>query len=833
MKRLYLIFLVVIVALVIFSCGIKIPQKAPEKVKVQYTKHLEFPVTTLDFKIKDLVDDIEGQLGSGMTLVKTDPVEIKYATEVVFSPGTFLKDIEDELQNKLSELGGRFNLSIDTSYLATQFHGSIELPELQPVEQTIGNSEIPIPDLTIVSGQNLPVTSGQNNFSIPTSFLSTLIFDEANLKSVDVYLQISGVTASNPVLVVDGVSYSITLGTKTLSNVLLKKSSSVVLRFNSASAGIATVTLEFKNQKLNYFKNLDTSKLDEEKISLEVNQSIPVATGSWKLALGGNVGIQIIVAGFSGNIKQTYTAKSGSTTIGSGESYSLNASITLNEAEKFTVGDGVEISGTIELTGTVSADFRIAPKVKFTPNVQVKKIEDYPVLLTVPLPENVTSLSFTSGSGYMLLSFEGINITEVSGTFDSNALEKLSNQIKVPFGGVSLPAVLNAKISGDVVSDGIFYSLSLPEDQNIIIESATISGVSIEPVVINQPVPEAVSQLADSATATIIVKLNYDVSNVTGLNLDISSNFFDVGNGSYPLSGTGVIVLKSENKNFDFSTFTNFSLTLTPTIPSEIEVNNVNIRDGVRLSIEPVLEEFEISSVDIKPQIYSQDFGTVVDFGDVFSGDFEFLKELDFALNALLGFEITESTIPATITLYISGDPVKLTNGQEKDIGDMIKQLIKNGSPLILSITLETGSGELTKDSEIRAWLDLTIPLQADTPDTDVVINEGTIDLSTLKQVKDIVELAQLKFGTYSNTTGLKAKLKLGDDVTITLTDTEPTIELDKAQIEALADTAVPYKIMLPADSTISLNYNGQLNIAPYLSVDLKVATEVSLGQGR
>ncbi|MEJ5257291.1 MAG: hypothetical protein WHS64_03490 [Fervidobacterium sp.] len=829
MKRLYLIFSVVIVALVIFSCGIKIPEKAPEKVKLQYTKHLEFPITTLDFKIKDLVDDFEGQLGADMTLVKTDPVEIKYATEVVFSPGTFLKGIENELQNKLSEFGGRFDLSIDTNYLATQFHGSIDLPELQPVEQTISNPEIEIPDLTIISGQDLPVSSGQNNFSIPTSFLSTLIFDEANLKSVDVYLQISNVTASNPVLIVDGVSYSITLGTKTLSNILLKKSSSVILRFNSASAGIAKITLEFRNQKLNYFKNLDASQLDEEKISLDISQSISVVSGTWKLALDGNVGIQIIVAGFSGNITQTYTAKSGSSTIGSGSSYSLNASIALDETKKFTVGDGIQISGTIELTGTVSADFRIAPKVKFTPNVQVKKIEDYPVSLTVPLPENVTALSFTSGSGYMLLSFEGINITGVSGTFGSNALEMLSGHIKVPFGGISLPAVLNANISGDVGSGGIFYSLSLPNDQNIIIASATISGVSADPVVINQPVPAAVSQLADSATATIIVKLNYDVSNITGLNLNITSNFFDVGNGTHPLSGPGIIELKSENKNFDFSTFTNFSLTLTPNIPSAITVNNVNIRDGVRLSIEPVLEKFEISSVDIKPQTYSEDFGTVVDFGDVFSGDFGFLKELDFALNALLGFEITESTIPATMTLYISGDPVNLTKGETANIGDMIKQLIKDGSALELSITLQTGSGELTKDSEIRAWLDLTIPLQANTPNTDVVINEGTIDLSTLNQVKDIVELAQLKFGTYSNTTGLKAKLKLGDDVTITLTDTQPTIELNKAQIETLADTAVPYKIMLPANSTIALNYNGQLNVAPYLSVDLKVATEVSL----
>jgi hypothetical protein len=485
----------------------------------------------------------------------------------------------------------------------------------------------------------------------------------------------------------------------------------------------------------------------------------------------------------------------------------------------------------VELSGTVSADLRVAPSITITPNVSVTKIENYPLSVTVPLPSNVQSVSFTNDSGHMLLKLNGITLTAVSGTFGSNNLS-LSGGIVLPFSGISLPSTINAQISGNVNSNEISYTLELPGDQTIKIANAQITGISIAPVTINEPVPPTVKDFANSVKATIKVKLNYDVTNISGVSIDITSNIFDTGNGTHNLSGAGTIELSSVNKVFDFSTFTGFTMTITPIVPPTVTVSNVDIREGVKLVIQPEVEQFLISEVNLKGQSFEQDFGTLINFGDIFKDDFAFVKDLDLNVDATVTFNITEATVPATITLNISGNEVKVSKGQRVNIGPIIEELINEGAPLSLSIILETGTGTLTKDSLITASLEFALPLSASTGENEILIKSGTVDLSMLNDVKDILDKVELKFGYYSNTTGLQAKLKLGanNEISTLIGVSSPIVTITKDKLPAISNNNVPYEILLPANSTISLNYNGKLSIAPYIAVDLKVATEVKLG---
>jgi len=829
MKKLYLLFVVVVIGLILFSCGIKVPQKAPEKLRMKYTKYLEFPITTLDLKVSDLVGSLQQGMVNGLTILKEDPVKIQYATSIVYSPGTFLKDAEDTLRSELQGFGEKFEYKIDSSYFLSSIDGQIQLPSIPSERQPINIEPINIGDLTIANNLTIPVTTGRNVIELPSSLLDSLPFKEANLKNVDVQFTISGVNASDAYLLVDGTSYQISINaTKNVQNLFIKKSSTVKIRFDSTNTGYAQVTLKFLNQEVDYFKDLALTS----GYSIPVSHVISITSGTWKMSLGGNVTVNLSIPGFTGNINQTYTAKSGGTTIGSGSSNSSTVTIGFNN-NKFTVGDGIELQGTIELLGTVSADLRSPALINITPNLTVKEIENYPLSVSVPLPNNVQSLSFTSNSGHMLLKFNGITLTNVSGTFASNNLSlSEGKEIVIPFGGISLPAQVNAQISGTVNSNEISYSLDLPEDQTITIASAQITGIDISPVVIEQQVPPEVKNFANSVKATIKVDLDYDVTNVSGVSVNITSNIFDNGNGTHSLTGTGTIKLISVDKLFDFSTFDKFTMTITPTVPSAITVTNVDIREGLKLLIQPKLVEFTVSEVNLKGQTFEQDLGQLINFGDIFKDDFAFIRNLDLDITANVSFDVTNATVPATVTLNLSGTSVEVPEGTVRNVGDIIENLIRSGSPLNLIVTVKTDAGTLTKDTLITASLNFTLPLHATTHESDVLVKSGTVDLSLLRDVKDIIDKATLKFGVYNNSTGLQAILKLGPngEINTLLGNSAPEIEVKNENIGAISNERVPYQILIPKNSTISLNYNGVLKIAPYVAVHLKVATEVNLG---
>jgi hypothetical protein len=837
-KRVYLILSTAFVLIFVFSCGLRIPQKAPEKVSVKYTKYLEFPITTYDLKVKDLTSQFENNMPNYLTLRKEDPIVLSFATQVEYSPATLLKEVQKQIQQELGNLSNNFNIRIDASQFLSQLSGSVTLPSFVVTELSpfLGSAAIPVDNLTLLENQGVPINIGANSITIPSSILDSLYFSEANFYTVNVYINITGVSVSNVQLAVDGRNVNLNNGAEVpVTNLLVKKSSNVQIKFNASTSGYAQISLEFRNPALNYFKDLDTSQLSNRKIEININNQIFTSSENWQMKLSGTIPTEII-ANITGNISQQFTLKSGSTTIGTGSGSGKTATISIDNTKFFTLSDGITIEGVITLTGTVSADFRTQmPKIRVTPSVNVISIKDYPLAINIPLPENVQELTFSQGKIY--LSFNGLSLTNVSGTFGGNSVVLEDESLALPLTNVSLPASLNVHIDADVSNSSITYSSSASNDAKISM-AKLMSATAPQPIVVNQPIPDFVKDLANSATIDLQIDLNYDVSNITSaVQLTIASNFLTSGEGQHNLNGTGTISLKAENKTIDFATFQAFNMTITPTLSVPIIVENVLLKDGINLSISPKFEKFEITEVSLKNATFTQDFGTIYDFGNLFPEDFDFLSSFDFNIEALVGFDVTNSTLSPDATLTISGDKVYLTKGTRVDIGNIIKRLIKNKEQLTMSIEMDTGGGTLATDSEIIFTLESNIPLQLHAP-TDVKVKDGTIDLSSLENLKDIVKVAKLKFSVFNNTTGLQARLNLGKysngqpivQVDINSGDNSNTVvEIPKDKLELLARNDTPWEIIVPAGKTIGLNYNGTLNIAPFLAVDLEVATSVNL----
>ena len=148
---------------------------------------------------------------------------------------------------------------------------------------------------------------------------------------------------------------------------------------------------------------------------------------------------------------------------------------------------------------------------------------------------------------------------------------------------------------------------------------------------------------------------------------------------------------------------------------------------------------------------------------------------------------------------------------------------------------IRTGDGILNENSEIIFGLNFNIPFSLTAKDSDVLVTSGPVeeDLSSLKQVADIVKKAELKFKIWNNTTGLNIRVKLkkgsSEILSTDISTSNPVISLTQAQLKTLSDGGVNYEIWVPKDQNLSLNYSGLLQLAPYIAVELNVATEVKL----
>ncbi|HCL99060.1 MAG TPA: hypothetical protein DHW87_04770, partial [Fervidobacterium sp.] len=162
-------------------------------------------------------------------------------------------------------------------------------------------------------------------------------------------------------------------------------------------------------------------------------------------------------------------------------------------------------------------------------------------------------------------------------------------------------------------------------------------------------------------------------------------------------------------------------------------------------------------------------------------------------------------------------------------------ELINAASSLTLSATVETESGVLGKTSEIKCNFNLDVPFSISAL-SDIVVTQGPLpsDLSILNDLASIIDKATLKFKSWENVTGLKARIALvkGENEILTsyVDITKPEIMLEPDQLREIASGGVNYMIVIPKSQSVNLNYNGILQAVPYIAVDLKVATEVRLG---
>ncbi len=844
MKRTFYIFFIVVVALSFVSCGLRVPSKAPEKVSVKYTKYLEFPITTFDFKMNSFIDSLLDQLTlSPLNIVKSDPVRLTYATEVVYSPETVLAGVEQQLRDQLAQFGQGFSFSLDTSQFLGQLSGQIELPSfnLQSQDTEIDITTVDIPDMTLVDNQSI-VIPANGSIEVGNILSSVLPFDEGNFKEAKIELTFIG-TGGPLSIFIDGVQKQ--TGQKIA--LFIKKNSTVTIKNNSSSVANGTVTLKLTGLKLNYFKNLDLSKVNSngvlEYTIPDVNISL-VSDGNWYTKLSGKIKQKITIAGFFGNLTQQLAIRSGGISLGNNSTNSDTLEVPLLETY-FKVGDGIQVSGKLTLSGKISADFRnTKPKVTVTPQVTLKAIKDYEIKFSVPRPSNVTELSFKSSSGYMEVNFTGLETIQATTTFGSNT--ESGSLVKVKFAGVSLPSDVDIILEATVTGSTISYQAFLPDGQDIIIETAKVSGDALKgnAISINYAIPSDVKDLVNSLDATAVINIKYNIKGIDGLKLDIASNFFDEGIEQVAFGDTAgatqTKVIKAENKRIDFSSFNAFTFEATPSVSGDIiTLSNVNLKNGAYAKFQPELATFEIDNVSLKGQSYDLGSLTSVDFSQVFSGDSAFLKDFDYNISAPISLDIENATIPATVTITVTDQKYTVTPGNPVNIGEKIEELLKQGEPMDVSAKIETGTGILSKNSVIKFALNLDVPFNVEATPSDVVLTQGDLpdDLSVLNDLASIIDKASLKFKGWKNTTGLAAEIILeksnGDKILSgDISTANPSIVLTSEQIRSIATGGVKYKILVPKDQSVSLNYNGAINAIPYIAVELKVATEVKLGNG-
>jgi hypothetical protein len=83
MKRITFVFLVFLVIFILFSCGINVPKKLPETIKVKYKNHVEIPLTTLHYELNNFTTSmVESLENSGFKITSETPITV--STENTF-----------------------------------------------------------------------------------------------------------------------------------------------------------------------------------------------------------------------------------------------------------------------------------------------------------------------------------------------------------------------------------------------------------------------------------------------------------------------------------------------------------------------------------------------------------------------------------------------------------------------------------------------------------------------------------------------------------------------------------------------------------------------------
>ncbi|ODN29780.1 hypothetical protein [Fervidobacterium thailandense] len=830
----YLVLLLITIFALLYSCGIKIPNKVPEKVTVNYEKYLEFPLTNLRFSVKDSLVKLENGLrGTGLNLEKTDPVMLSFATEVSLSPSTLLDSLKHQLEDALGDFAESLNFQLSLKGIMSSLSGSFTLPELPGTREfTFNASAVPIDNLTIV--QNVPIVVGPTGSVSLSPFLSLLPFDHAIFAETFLRVTFSPSSGSlmDLVLELDGVEIPTN---RTIQNLTIRRNSILVLRSRTGNTVSGTLTMALESNRVSYFKNLDLSRVTENgRIRIDIpEQFISIVNEDWQLKLSGKIDGEVTIPGFSGNLAQSLSLKSGGVDLGSG--MASGSKVTINVLENyFRVGDGLRVSGYLEFSGTVSADLRQPLTYKVTPNISIKAVKDYRLSVTVNRPNVVSYLKFTSDSGYLVMDFSGLTVRSATTIFGETIT---APEVRISFKGVELPKQLEVVLEADVTSSTVSYSVGLSSGQDIKIERAIVdpSLVSERFLELNYPIPDFLKNVIDSLELDVGLLVEYKSKGIS-LNLDLSSNFFDSQRLNFTdTGGADQQVSIAKKRNIDFSTFTEFRLRIQPSIGSTVEINNVSLREGAYLVLNPKISKLEVDNVSLKNISY--DFGNItsVDFGTVLPSEMGFLRQFDYDIDATGRIEVKNSTVSPVIKLNISGTEYVVTKDTPQNVGPKIVELFKNGQRMDVSLKFEFPGGTINKDSALKFVFDVKFPLRMRATSTDVSVSSGELsgDFSSLKKVVDNVSSAMLKFKTWKNTSGLSAKLiiKRGTEriVEREFSTSSPEITLTMEQLRKLSQGGLTYEILIPTGGTVQLNYNGEFFASPYVAVHLNANVEQKL----
>ncbi|QTA38609.1 hypothetical protein JYK00_03610 [Thermosipho ferrireducens] len=824
-KFLFMVVIVLILA-VFWSCGLKIPGKLPSKVGVKYTKHIEFPITTMKISMENLVNPmIEDAQQSGFQVVNRNPLTLSYGTSVVISPVSLLGDIENQIKNSINGFSQTLSFQINTDEIfsnITTLNGSISLPGFSPISGDIAAKSANIGDIEIVNSVDVPVVAGTSVYID----LGTLSFDFTWIHVVSAILEIStSVVDGN----VDVSEIELVLGTVPsikpgeINDMYFYDGDMVGINatITGAGAGTVRVSITLKNVVIDEAKGID---MDKYPVTINIPDThIDISPENWQITLSGIFVTNFTVDATNLKVVKNIEVTSGGATVASGDP------VVFDSSKIITVSNGLDVTGTITLKGTpVDIDLKTPITYEIVPDINIESIKNYPVdtALFIPLPDNVDMTKI--GTGTFNVEFLGITINEATGTLTDGTITRnvqiSGNVLSIDAAGIELPATLTLNQISASVDNGVSkidYTGHLSND--FAIEKVVVSPTLLASAAQNVNIDVSdLAQFVNSLDATIVINVSYVATGISNLTISATSNILE--DKTIVISGTGESSITNDVKTIDFSTLNSIDFSIEAS--GDLVLSNIEKGKDYGVDVTITMPIFEVDKVDLKGQKYT--FGdpiTLFDFSNL-GQDLEFLKNMDLAFSAPVTFKSTNTTIEATITLDISGTPVSISIGGSTDISEIIKQVLKDGALLTLSISIETSQGILSKDSEFGVDTSLIFAFEG-TPNVNTVVADGYVDLLDLKGLAEIIDSATLTFAYWKNTTGLKTVFNIGG-INFNIGTATPALNLNKEQINSLASDNTYYSIILPAGEKVSLNADGCIDVAPYISVDLTVATQVT-----
>ncbi|ABR30742.1 hypothetical protein SU69_04505 [Thermosipho melanesiensis] len=822
MKKIILMILVIVLIFIVWSCGLKIPERLPKNVNINYSKHLEFPITTIKTSLAEFANPLIKKFEDmGFYVSNENPITLSYATSIEFSPAKMLEELNQTIKQNLSDFATSISFSFSIADISNlSISDQIILPEFQPLTDTLDIDSINIGDITLLS-TSITLYNG--------SFILDIPFSTDKFSSINILEALLNINKNSTEIDVSKVELEILINDqKFVDNSLIQNLTlnngdtlTLVATYTGTTPGNLDISMVLSSVNINRGNGLNIENVSIHKSLSPIN----IDNKIWNLYLFGTLDTSFNLEATNVNINTEIIVKSNSEIIAQGNP------VTFDQNKKISADIPLNIEATITLSGN-NADIDLTTPVSYTitPNISIEKIKNYPVNLEqyIALPEEI--LETEIGTGTLYINFSGLTNIDATGLINDGTntsnLFVLGNSIALDLSNISLPATFTLQfVSGDVDNNTISFTSSLSDDFEISQAKISNSLLSNSKHEILFNFPHELKDYLNTADATVLIQLDYAATNISDLTLKIQSNFLE--NKDIPISGKGTESISNTVKTIDFSSMDSISITIEAT--GNPIISNVKKSEIYGIEISATIPEFEIDNFNVK----SQKIGILPEltFIDFSSNDdaASILKNFETEISMPIKYLSTDTTIDSTLSLLISGELVELKNGDEIDIGPILNQLIKNASPITFAASLTTDSGILTKTSIFGLDATLILPLSG-TPLTDTPIFEETIDISDLKDLVDILDSATLKFAEWKNTTGINAKVKILDKE-FALAESTPILSLSHEDFLNLLNPST-LSILLPKDIYFEFNQEGVLDIAPYIVLDLTVATNISL-EGR